>query len=375
MRGLVDSTLREGMQASVPYLSTAARMRVLRDVLAIGVEEVELGHVVAEESYEQQDALAALVASAHRIAPRARAAVWCRARAEDVDRALLLAPDVVSFAVPVSDRHLQQRLRVGRSWALEQVRHLVPPARDGVPYVSVGLEDATRADPAFLDQVVDVAAACGAHRVRLADTVGVSAPDELAALVRRVRARFDGEIGVHVHDDFGMASAGAVAALRAGADWADVAVTGLGERCGIARTEEVAAWLTVRGGAAYDLRAARAAAHGLARRIGRRVPEHAPVVGDGIFACESGLHLAGLTVDPATYEPYPPQTVGARRTWRLGEGAGRAAVGALLPGLPHEELTAATARLRREARRRGRALTPQEAAGVLRGPARATGLP
>ncbi|MCV2393847.1 hypothetical protein OEB99_05960 [Actinotalea sp. M2MS4P-6] len=357
--GLVDSTLREGSQAPVRYLSRVERLDLVADLGAIGVEELELGHAVAEVAYDPAP-LAELLAAAVDLAPRARRAVWCRARPDDIEAAAALRPDVLSFALPVSDLHLTTRLRVDRAWALEQLACLVPLAHSAVGYVSVGLEDATRADPAFVDDVVVAAARAGADRVRLADTVGVAEPGEIARLVARVRALFPGEVGVHVHDDFGMATAGAVAALRAGAHWADVSLTGLGERAGISRTEEVAAWLAVRCGGSYDLPAARTAAARLSARVGRPVPGHAPVIGDDIFACESGLHLAGLVADPATYEPYPPDLVGARRSWRLGQGSGRAAVAALAPEIGGD-LVAATALVRRAAEARGRAFDPAQA--------------
>jgi homocitrate synthase NifV len=86
----------------------------------------------------------------------------------------------------------------------------------------------------------------------------------------------------------------------------------------------------MRRGAGYDLRRLREACHDLAGWVDRPVPDDAPVIGDAIFACESGIHLDGLLKDPALYEPFPPEIVGARRSWRLGRTAGRGAVRGLL---------------------------------------------
>jgi homocitrate synthase NifV len=365
MPRLVDSTLREGSQAPVAYLTTDQKRDVLAGLLRIGVEEIELGHIVTESAYRPEP-LADLLELAAELGPGVRRAVWCRARPDDIEAAAALGPDVVSFALPVSDLHLTRRLRKSRGWALEQVGRLVAVARAaGVGYVSMGLEDATRADPDFIDQVVEAADAAGADRVRIADTVGIAEPGEITRLVGRVRAGFRGEIGVHIHDDFGMATAGAVAALQAGADWADVSLGGLGERAGIARTEEVVAWLVTRRGAHYDPLAARQSALRLMGWVGRVVQSNAPVIGPEVFACESGLHLAALAVDPATYEPFPPELVGAERLWRLGQGAGRAAVAALLPGAGLDP-TEAASRVRHAAVQRRRALHPDEWAEVLR---------
>ncbi len=362
---LIDTTLREGSQAPVGYLDPGQQRELLAGLVRIGVEEVELGHVVAEEAYAPGPP-ADLLALAHRLDPGLRRALWCRARVDDIRAAAALKPDVVSFAVPVSDLHLTRRLGRDRGWALREVGRLVRIARaEGLTYVSVGLEDATRTDPEFLAAMLRAARAAGADRVRLADTVGVAEPREITALVMLARAEFGGEVGVHLHDDFGMATAGAVAALQAGADWADVSLTGLGERAGISRTEEVVGWYVTRCGADYDLRAARDLALRVSGWVGRQVPPHAPVLGSELFACESGLHVAGLAADPATYEPYPPELVGATRAWRLGRGAGRAAVAALL-GAAGSGADAA-ARVRRAADGRRRALSPAECRELLAG--------
>jgi len=364
----IDSTLREGSQAPGAYLTVSQRRDLLVSLLRIGAEEIEVGHAVAESAYGPSD-LAELLALAAETAPGVRRAIWCRARHDDIVAAAALRPDVVSFALPVSDLHLTRRLGKDRDWALAAVGRLVDLAHDaGVGYVSIGLEDATRADPDFLVEVVDAADVAGADRLRIADTVGIASPGEVVRLVGRVKAWFRGEVGVHLHDDFGMASGSAVDALEAGADWTDVSLTGLGERAGIARTEEVAAWLVARRGATYDLLAARAAALCLTEWLGRTVPAHAPVIGSEAFACESGLHLAGLASDPAMYEPCPPELVGAERIWRLGQGSGRAAVAALMPDAARDPtltpIEAAT-RVRRAAAMLRRALEPSEWAEVL----------
>lgn len=363
---LIDSTLREGSQAVVPYLSPGQKAAVIAGLGRIGVEEIELGHAVTELAYGSEP-LSGLMAVAAERAPHARRAIWCRARPEDIRAAAALGPEVVSFALPISDRHLATRLHRDRAWALAQVGRLVGVARDaGVGCVSIGLEDATRADPDFLLEISAAASAAGADRLRIPDTVGVCSPAQLAGLVTSVKTHFDGEIGVHVHNDFGMATAGAVAALEAGADWADVSVLGLGERAGISRLEEVAAWLSLQAGCHYDLLAARETAEMLSTWVERPIAAQAPVIGSGIFTAESGLHVAGLAADPATYEPYPPELVGAKRSLRLGRNSGRAAVAALLPDAG-PELLEMTARLRDEAGHRDRALRPEEINGLNAG--------
>lgn len=338
--GLIDTTLREGAQAPVPYLTPAQVRAVVAGLGACGLEELELGHVVADPAMRTglSADLPDLVAEAADLAPGARRTVWCRALPADVVAAAAMRPDAVAFAVPVSDAHLRVRLRRERAWALDAVARLTRLARaHGVGYVSVGLEDATRADPRFVVAVAAAARRAGADRVRIADTVGIAGPLRLAELVDAVVGAFRRDVAVHVHDDLAMATASTVAALEAGATWADVSLLGLGERAGIAHTEQVAAWLAVCGGGsarlvsgAHDLRWLRDLCHELAAWVGRPVAADAPVIGDEVFACETGIHLDGLLKDPALYEPFPPDLVGAARRWRIGRTTGRGAVRGLL---------------------------------------------
>lgn len=331
MGHLVDTTLREGAQAPTRYLTARQQADVVRGLARIGVGEIELGHAVAERHYGS-GALPELLRIAAEEAPEAGRAVWCRAKDADIRAAAELGPEVVSFALPVSDRHLTGRLGKSRAWALDQVGHLVDVARSaGVAWVSIGLEDASRAEPAFLRDVAEAAGWAGADRVRVADTVGIATPQQVTSLVTEVRRVYGGEIGVHLHNDFGMATAGAIAALTAGADWADVSVLGLGERSGISRLEEVCGWLALQSGQRYDLRAVRELAERVAGWVGRPIAVDAPLLGRDIFTCESGLHVAGIAADPATYEPYDPSRVGAERSLRLGRHSGRSAVAALMP--------------------------------------------
>lgn len=358
MPGLVDTTLREGAQAPVGYLTIEQKRALVTALARIGVAEIELGHAVAETSYGGEP-LAELMDVAAAAAPGVRRAIWCRAKAQDIEMAAALRPEVVSFALPVSDRHLVTRLRRNRPWALDQVIELVDVARSaGVSTVSIGLEDATRTDVGFLRDVAAAADWAGADRVRIADTVGIAPPELVTGLITEVSRVYGGEIGVHLHNDFGMATAGAIAAIQAGASWVDVSLLGLGERAGISRLEEVCAWLTLQAGGTYDLHAVRAIALRLAEWVERPIGAQAPILGSEIFACESGLHVAGIVRDPATYEPCPPEAVGAERSLRLGRNSGRAAVAALVPEAG--DLTATAARVRAAAAASRRALDPAD---------------
>ncbi len=321
VRGLVDSTLREGSQTVGVAFPMGQKVALAHHLVRVGVEEVEVG--VASPLDKE---LPALVDRCRREAGVNRLALWCRCREDDLACGLRLAPDVLSLSVPVSDLHIAIKLGLERAAVVAMVAKAIAKARDAVPYVSLGLEDATRADPAFLREIVAVACENGVDRIRIADTVGVATPGGIAALVSELRRDFAVEIGVHMHNDFGMATANAIGALEAGAHWADVTVLGLGERAGNSRLEEVAGYLALQGGRSYETTLLPGLARLAADCSGRKIEPHQPVIGAGIFACETGLHLAGLGKDPRTYEPYEPVLVGARRQLSYGAKVGRQGV-------------------------------------------------
>ncbi len=321
VRGLVDSTLREGGQTAGVAFTVEQKVALARDLVRVGIEEVEVG--IASPLDRE---LPALVARCRREAGVKRLGLWCRCRKEDIACALGLGPDVLSLSVPVSDLHIATKLNLGRPAVAELVAKAIATARAGVGYLSLGLEDATRAEPDFLREIIRVACANGVNRIRIADTVGVATPGGIGALVRDLRSNFSVEIGVHMHNDFGMGTANAIAALEAGAHWADVTVLGLGERAGNSRLEEVAGYLALQGNRPYATTLFPGLARLAAGCSGRTIEPHHPVIGAGIFACETGLHLAGLAKDPRTYEPYEPGLVGARRQWSYGGKVGRQGV-------------------------------------------------
>ena len=208
---------------------------------------------------------------------------------------------------------------------------------------AVGLEDSTRADITFLKDMARGAEKAGAFRIRLADTVGIASPGTIADLVQAVRSVLStSEIGVHTHNDFGMATGNAIAAFENNAQWADGAMLGLGERTGCAPLEQLTAYLelvcddsTKRIGPLKEL------AEYLLDTSPISIDKRSPILGSDIFTCETGLHLQGLLNDPKTYEPYPPEKVGARRKLMIGAKSGKYAIQKQMQSLGEDKLSKA----------------------------------
>ena len=363
---LIDTTLREGEQAYGVYLGVKAREHIALELAACGVEEVELGWVGQEELPE-------LAAAVRGRMGRAAISLWSAMREADVRQAALLSPDRLNLGLPVSDQHIRLRLNLDRGKLLALITREVGRAVSlGLPFVSVGLEDATRADPDFALAAARAALAAGARRIRLADTVGLASPLDMAALVRRFREAGVTALAVHCHNDFGMATANAVTALASGAEAADVSVLGLGERAGIAALEEVAASLVLRekSSRAYDLHRIGALCRYVAQAAGRPMAPDKSVTGRDIFSCETGLHLHGLAESPALFEPFPAEAVGGRRVLALGKKSGRRAVRIALDGLgltcPAGKLPEVVRGVRQASARLGRPLSREEVRGLAR---------
>ncbi|MFH1218177.1 MAG: pyruvate carboxyltransferase [Pseudomonadota bacterium] len=323
MKGLIDSTLREGEQTPGVSFRLSTKIQIARLLARVGIEEIEIGIATP---YDRE--LPELVRLCRREITAGRLALWCRCAEDDIKHGASLKPDVLSLSMPASDMHIFDKMNRNHDWAIATLEKSVKLSRAiGVPFVSVGLEDATRADNDFLLQMVRTAERSGAHRVRIADTVGIASPAMISSLVRRIIGSCSLEIGVHTHNDFGMATANGIAALESGAHWADATVLGLGERAGNSRLEEIAGYLALREGSRpYKTAHLRSLCRVVAKAANLPIAGNHPVVGRSIFTCETGLHLQGLTRNPATYEPYDPSRVGGHRRLLLGKKAGKRAI-------------------------------------------------
>lgn len=320
---IIDTTLREGEQTPGVTFTLAEKKTIVDGLAAIGVAEVEIG--IASPLARHLDDLLRYCRTGH---PGLRTALWSRCRAEDIALARRLGPDILSLSIPVSDLHLMERLGKDRDWARRRMRESIALAREAGLKVSIGFEDASRADSTFLREMAVLAEQAGAERIRLADTVGICSPARIGGLIEEAKGVVkDCELAVHTHNDFGMATANAVAALEAGAAWADATVLGLGERAGCARLEELVGYLSLaKGQTGLAAERLKGLAGYVAARASCSIEPARPLIGERIFTCETGLHLQGLQQNPATYEPYPPEQVGAERRLLFGAKCGRRAL-------------------------------------------------
>ncbi|HHB75359.1 MAG TPA: pyruvate carboxyltransferase [Desulfobulbus sp.] len=321
---IVDSTLREGEQTPGVRFTDEHRRSIIKHLHGIGIDEIELGVAAPSNTYLRE-----LVGDARKLTGGScRLGLWCRCREEDITYGALCRPDVLSLSIPTSDLHINERLGKNRNWIITRMAESIDQALSiNVPAVSIGFEDASRADPEFLLTLAKVAERSGVCRIRLADTVGICTPETVKKLIQPLTERMRVDIGVHCHNDFGMATANSITALQAGARWIDATILGLGERAGNCRMEEVVGYLTLQeNNKRYRPELLAELCRYTANVSGSHVPGNHPIVGENIFTCETGLHQHGLAVNPVTYEPYDPQRVASQRTLRFGGKTGRKAI-------------------------------------------------
>jgi len=319
---LVDSTLRDGEQAPLVAFSEDQSFDIALALAKIGLTELEIG-IPAMGEREQQ--------KMRRIAqalPHLRTTAWCRARRNDLLAAEQTHVSAVHISVPVSEIQLNA---LGRnwSWVYDELAELIPLACSLFSYVSIGAQDAARCDSTSLVNLAQYVQSLGANRLRLADTVGVWDPLFCYKVVSEVVTFAQGlHIGVHTHNDLGMATANAVVALAAGAHCVDVTVNGLGERAGNAALEEVVMALELArpGSSAITTSGLLDLSLLVAKYSGRTLADSKAIVGPNAFRHESGIHVHALLRDCRSYEPFAPGLVGhAGRKYVLGKHSGNRA--------------------------------------------------
>ena len=317
---LIDTTLRDGEQSPGVAFSRKTRETVATLLAEAGVDELEAG-TPAMGPGEQADILAI-----SRLNLSCRLTCLCRARREDIEDAASCRTEGVHIAFPVSSIQLGA-MNKNEDWVLLQLEDLLAFAIREFPFVSVGALDATRADPVFLKQFTRQAFQHGAHRLRIADTVGIATPASISAIVALLQESAETmALEFHAHNDLGMATANAISAIQAGINAVSVTVNGLGERAGNAALEEVATAVAVTKIRTSNICLERLMplCQYIAEASCRPIPLNKAVTGSLVFTHESGIHCNGMLKDVRTFEPFSGSLLGRSSELLIGKHSGKA---------------------------------------------------
>jgi len=316
--GLYDTTLRDGEQTVGVVLSPEQKVEIARALSAAGIDRIEAGF--PRVSDDDARAISLILGAG------LDAEIWGFSRAvrADVEALVELGLQASVIESPISDGKLSA-LGVSRETMLDRIRAAVSfAAAEGIR-VAFFAVDSTRADLEFTRRVYETAVEAGAKEVAVVDTLGIATPEAAAFLVNEVVERLDYAVPVHWHghDDFGLATAAAVAAVQAGATWVQGTINGMGERAGNADLVEVALALEALYGipTRLDLSQARALGELVQGLSETPLAAWKPVTGDNLFVRESGA-VAAQFHDPPAIEPYASELVGAERGIVLGKKSG-----------------------------------------------------
>ena len=340
---IFDTTLRDGEQSPGFSMNTDEKLKLGRQLDALGVDIIEAGFPIASDDDAHAVELLA------REIRRPVIAALARCNPADIERAgesiRSAARSRIHTFIATSDLHLERKLRITREQCLEAVVAGVTQARQYTDDVEFSAEDATRTDMDFLCQVVERAIEVGATTINLPDTVGYCTPEEIEEFFTEVRTKVPSAdtvvFSTHCHDDLGLAVANSLAAIRAGVRQVECTINGIGERAGNASLEEIVMATRVKPDrlpyrTAVETTELFRTSQLLAELTHEPVQANKAIVGRNAFAHEAGIHQDGVIKDRRTYEIMHPEDIGVESTLVLGKHSGRHAVKKRCEELGHQ---------------------------------------
>ena len=315
---LYDTTLREGSQSPLARITPKAKVEVIGILDKLGVDVVEAGFPRAQPEDVE------VFKKARELISKTELSGFARAVKGDVDLVAESGADIVQVFIPGSEEQLRAIMGVSRSEALRRLEDSVRHASSRGLRVYVAVTDAPRMGEGELRETVRVSVRAGAEEVVLADTLGIAMPWDVEGLVKIALEEGAPSVGLHLHNDLGLALCNALAGIRAGAREVQVTLGGIGERLGNTPLEELAAIARVKGlyrtGVKYErlIPLVRKAL----KVLGVNIYPLKPIIGDYAFTHVSDIHVYSTLRHPGSFEGFDPGILGGERALRFGRLSG-----------------------------------------------------
>jgi 2-isopropylmalate synthase len=318
---IFDTTLRDGEQTPGISFSKEQKRTIARQLDKLGVDIIEAGYPISSREEMEMVKLICDEGLSAKICGLARVLT------QDIDACIDCDVDLIHIFVPSSQIQRDHTTKMSEESVKEQTYAMTKYVKEHGFLCMFSAMDATRTELDFLVDVFKTAAEAGADILNVPDTVGVSEPFSVYELVGTIHRAVSVPLSIHCHNDFGLAVANSLAAVKAGASEVQVAVNGLGERAGNADLVETVMSLNAIYGFKTNIKTEYLfeTAKLIERFSGVQIPITKPIVGENAFAHESGIHAHGVIEKSDTFEPgiMTPEMVGHRRRIVLGKHTGK----------------------------------------------------
>ncbi len=315
---IIDSTLRSGEQSAGVVFSKHEKIRIAKLLDEVGIPEIEVG--MPSVGQLEKETISEIL----KLKLGAKVFAFCEADPKDILEAANIGVSNVVISISVSDIRIKTKYNKNKNLVLSILRDAIKEAKNNNLNYIISAEDATRTELDYLIKLINIAKMKGATRFRICDSVSFLDPFRTFLKINTLLSSVDFPLEVQTRNNFGMATANGMAAIRGGASSIMVTVNGLGEGTGNAALEEIVMALKYLEDIDSDINTSRfrELSEYVAKSSARAIPVWKAIVGTNVFAHESGIHADGVLKNPKNYEVFDPKEVGLTRQLIVGKHSG-----------------------------------------------------